>query len=170
MMRMEPVCPGCGKLWGSECSGECLEMPSPFADSAMLTKVSEWADEYTQYLEVELTEKACLCKWIYKDGPPKPVEVTSIEAATEGRKEFLPGPTPRLRVRSHEHPECPVHTRRGFVTGFFQWASRPPKDLIALISVASALDVCADEERLESLEDVEGTLEGTLEPDEIERL
>lgn len=139
MMRFEPVCPGCGKAWGRECSGECLDMPSPYADSAMLSKVSEWADEYVSYLEVELTEKACLCKWIYRDAEPIPNITDDVDHTA----------APRLRTRSHEHPECPVHTRRGLVVGFFQWASKPPKDLIALISVASALDVCADEERIE---------------------
>lgn len=163
MIRMEPVCPGCGKLWGTECSGECLEMPSPYSDAPMLAEVSKWADEYVNYLEVELTEKACLCKWIYRDGPPMPIEVTSQQEASEGKREYLPGPTPRLRTRSHEHPECPVHTRRGLIAGFFQWANTRPKDLIALISVGSALDVCADEERIEREAEED-------QPDEIERL
>lgn len=150
MIRMEPVCPGCGKIWGTECSGECLNMPSPFTNSPMLAEVSKWAEEYVAYLEVALSEKACLCKWIYRDGEPKQVEVTTPQELAEGERSYLPGPTPRMRARSHEHPECPVHTRRGLVVGFFQWANTRPKDLIALISVASALDVCADEERIEA--------------------
>jgi hypothetical protein len=178
MIKLEPVCPGCGKTWGTECNGECLEMPSPFTNSPMLAEVSKWAEEYVSYLEVELTEKACLCKWVYRDAVPHQIEVTSQEAASKGEKEFLPGATPRLRMRSHEHPECPVHTRRGFVVGFFQWANTRPKDLIALISVASALDVCADEERIEAeaeqayQDGLNGEVGFSEEdgPDEVERL
>jgi hypothetical protein len=142
-----PVCASCGQLW-SDCQGECIIEPSPHTDNPVLTEISKWAEEYVNKLEVELTEKACLCQWFYRDGAPKQIEVTSQQAMSEGKKEYLPGSTPRLRVRSHEHPECPVHTRRGLLVGFYQWATTE-KDFIALWSVASALNVCADEERIE---------------------
>jgi hypothetical protein len=146
-----PVCASCGQLW-VDCQGKCIVEPSPHANNPVLAEISKWAEEYVNKLEVELTEKACLCQWFYRDGAPKQIDVTSQQAASEGKKEYLPGPTsptPRLRARSHEHPECPVHTRRGLLVGFYQWATTE-KDFIALWSVASALDVCADEERIEA--------------------
>jgi hypothetical protein len=167
--KLVAICSECGREW-SICKGTCLDMPSPFADNPVLSEISKWAEEYTNELEIELTEKACLCKWIYRDNP---TDVTSQQAASEGKQEFLPGP--RLRVRSDEHPECPVHTRRGFLIGFYQWATTK-KDFIALWSVASALEVCADEERIESeaeeayQEELSGEVDFSEESDEVERL
>lgn len=146
-------------------------MPSPHADDPMMSQVSEWADEYVNALEVELTEKMCLCKWIYRDEQPTPNVSDEAERPT----------LPRLRTRSHEHPECPVHTRRGLILGFFKWASRSPRDLIALISVSSALDSCAREELEEEIKEAEeeenpfkvyreGKWANNDEPTEIEKL
>lgn len=104
---MIPVCPACGKAWGLECNGECQE-PSITRHDPVLHEISQWANEYVDKLETELSEDTCLCDWIYRE--PKP---------EKGQEEIL---GPRMRVRSHQHPECPVHTKRGFIIGFFQWA------------------------------------------------
>lgn len=163
--KIVPICPNCANAW-SDCQGRCL-VSSPYADNPVLMEISAWAQEYISKLEVELTEDMCLCEWIYRDGKPKQVEVTSIQKASKGEHEYLPGPTPRLRARSTEHPECPVHTRRGLLVGFYQWATTA-KDFIALWSVGSALDVCADEERIEQEEHLSSGV--GQDPDEVERL
>jgi hypothetical protein len=48
--------------------------------------------EYVDGLETNLTAENCLCEWIRLDN---------------GRK-----------VKSHVHPECPVHTREGLILHF----------------------------------------------------
>lgn len=137
------VCGGCGKLWGVECIGDCQTI-SPYADDAVLTEISKWATEYTDYLEVALTDKACLCKWIYRD--PAPVKEVEEEA-----------PKPRMRARSHEHPECPVHTKRGLLVGFFQWAMTEKGSAFINLFYADRVST-----RFGSLKDATGTLEGTF--------
>lgn len=76
-------------------------------DDPVLHEISLWAREYVDELETKPSDTTCLCEWLYRD--PKP---------EKGQEEIL---GPRMRVRSHEHPECPVHTKRGFLIGFYQW-------------------------------------------------
>jgi len=56
---------------------------------------------YIRKIEFGLTEHVCWCPW-------KPMEV-------EGRKG---------KLRTGEHPQCPVHTKEGFVFGFIDHVRR----------------------------------------------
>lgn len=61
---------------------------------------------YVQAMETEKTKKWCKCEWI--------IHPDDVEKA-EGQRRVRPG---------ESHPECPVHTREGFLLHFFDWAEK----------------------------------------------
>lgn len=65
--------------------------------------VRKWVD----YVETAPTSQVCLCEWI-----------------THPDDEHLPIPKQR-RKKVVEHPRCPVHTKMGYLLGFFLFTFPP---------------------------------------------
>lgn len=122
-----------------------IEEPSNYPDAPiwnpsaeghpMVERVREQADLVTAYarsIERGLTEVTCWCPWT-------PMEV-------EGRMG---------RLRSGEHPQCPVHTKEGFLFGFIDFVrDRFARDERNVNKIVAAFDVPAPDEG--SLRNIEG--------------
>lgn len=63
------------------------------------TVLPELIVEYVKRVETDPTEERCKCLWDTVDTPRG-----------------------RVRVKRSDHPDCSVHTKEGFIKGFFDWA------------------------------------------------
>lgn len=70
-------------------------------------QIPKMARDYVNALEIERTNKWCRCEWI--------VHPDDLDK-TKGR---------RMR-RGDTHPQCAVHTKEGFIMGFFEWLFAEP--------------------------------------------
>lgn len=78
---------------------ECFEPNWQRAKLMLPPVVGEWV----RILETQETLEMCGCTWIIH-----PDDVNKEEG--------------KRRIRSGEaHPACPVHTKEGFILGFFRW-------------------------------------------------
>lgn len=65
--------------------------------------ISRLIDEYVNIMELSSTNDCCWCAWIiHPDDAEKPVGA-------------------RRKRRADEHPNCPLHTRTGYLNNFFSW-------------------------------------------------
>ncbi len=65
--------------------------------------IPDYVAEYVRLIELEKTNRICKCEWIvHPDDVDKP----------EGQRKIRKG-EPAL--------DCPVHTKEGFLIGFFRW-------------------------------------------------
>lgn len=116
-----------------------IEEPSNYPDDPkwnptseghpMIERIREQADlvtAYTRSIERGLTEVTCWCPWT-------PMEV-------EGKMG---------RLRSGEHPQCPVHTKEGFLFGFIDFVrDRFARDERNVNKIIAAFEVPATEEEI----------------------
>lgn len=71
--------------------------------------IPEKVAEYVRLIEMENTNRICKCEWI-------------AHPADEGKEEG------QRRVRRGEPAiDCPVHTKEGFLIGFFRWLIAGPE-------------------------------------------
>jgi len=86
------------------------------------------AEAYVKWLEVSPTEETCKCEWVLH---PDDVEVKAKECREcyqplvaachrKGDVDYHPARSRRLRLKD-ENPMCPLYTKAGRVTGFFEW-------------------------------------------------
>jgi hypothetical protein len=70
-------------------------------------EIPKFAQQYADMIETAATKEMCRCGWIMKEmnGETKP-------------------------WRQDEHPWCPVHTKVGFILGFYEWMFKEDKRLI----------------------------------------
>lgn len=116
--------------------------------------IPELAEEYVSNMETERTNDWCKCEWLvhpedegidptvcsacghpralHKGLPDEPMACTKrIErgkysetpSATCVCEDWVDPPKRRLR-RGETHPECPIHTKEGFLLGFFEWLAK----------------------------------------------
>lgn len=88
-------------------------------------------EEYVALVEIQRTNVMCKCPW---DVHPDDIDVPegccivchykkdAHEKWEEGTEEFAHVFQGRRMKRKDDHPECPVHTKEGFILGFFEWA------------------------------------------------
>jgi hypothetical protein len=66
-------------------------------------ELPELVERYVRAMETQRTDDWCRCEWtIHPDDTELP----------KGK---------RRKIRSDTHPECPVHTKEGFLRYFFEW-------------------------------------------------
>lgn len=89
--------------------------------------------EYVREMETQQTNKWCMCEWIVHPEDVKVPEgvcrlcgqqrdytthITNAHHSVTGNQHYFAG---RRQRRGEAHLECPVHTKEGFLLGFFKW-------------------------------------------------
>jgi hypothetical protein len=96
-------------------------------------QLPDLAKRYIQWIEMSPTKETCKCEWaVHPDDAGVDVTLCRFCGLTEDEHsqaatgsdvvvcdEFRAA-TRRLRMKE-EHPLCPVHTKVGRLTGFFEW-------------------------------------------------
>lgn len=107
--------------------------------------LSDKVSEYVSEMETQRTNDWCHCEWIvhpddkeldvyncanchhphtlHMSGPDSycTKEGNFIDVAACDCTQWVDPPKRRMR-RGQTHPECPVHTKEGFLVHFFRWA------------------------------------------------
>lgn len=106
--------------------------------------IPNWAAEYVKTLETATLKDWCKCEWIIHPDDVNiqamhcrncnhPVNLHQDQTTRDDDKQFLLIPCKECdceeyrdrRVRKGaESPECPIHSREGFILGFFLWCYR----------------------------------------------
>lgn len=99
--------------------------------------IARLVEDYVRVIETEVTEVICKCEWethpddmdvlpghcryckdlrdYHESGQLSVCKVDACDCT-----QFLG----RRTRRKDDHPECPVHTKAGFILGFFRWVYR----------------------------------------------
>lgn len=93
----------------------------------------EWAKEYSRWVETAETDETCRCLWRMHpdDIGTKPGHCTKcgnkkkhslhVEESEEPDSHLFRG---MRKAMVDTHPQCPVHTKEGFLSGFFDWIEK----------------------------------------------
>jgi hypothetical protein len=96
------------------------------------TKVPALVEEYVNKIETERTNNWCKCEWIiHPDDVDIQLDVCKKCGQHDSNGDHVLGlnelrevhefVTPKRRMRrGAQHPQCPVHTKEGFILGFFE--------------------------------------------------
>jgi hypothetical protein len=94
------------------------------------------ATEYVAAMETQVTSKWCRCKWIIHpdDGhlladQCRQCKVVKSEHDFAEDDENAHAFIGRRQRRGEQHPQCSVHTKEGFILGFFEWVFAEPSSI-----------------------------------------
>lgn len=102
-------------------------IPAEFI-SIPVEDIKTYAVQYAQDIETGVTEHWCKCPWqIHPDDvnvQPKHCRECRVHANdhdTPASPDYTHSFRAPRKRRMDDHPECPLHTKEGYIIHFFQW-------------------------------------------------